>query len=450
MRLPQLASRQLRSGRSNCGASGMTTSEETHFRPARMGTPSSFSLRPPGSFALCPDPAVGEESTRDLKHISTTVREATRPFGVLGLILTGSVARGEGALIAQPSGISRWLSDLEFQVVIPDGRRTEEIDAALRYTEQAINLEPANRERGLRVGFNSIRAPQLARLRPAIFSREMLEHGKLLWGEPSALPLPRWWCEGRVDIPLLDAFRLLNNRIVQQLDARLRCEVCANTDLLPAYTLQKFWIDLATSLSVFLGCYRTSYRERRQALSQLLKAQPQLFGEIGQLLIARLTSAIEVKLGQAAPPVCSNEAFNESAAVAATVWKWETEQLLGRPGADYGWRSVGARLRQLEPCSQRARDWTRLLMRKASPRELLRNVGAALRTGSLANAIYSAACLLHFHWDDIVSGDAAGAEILTNLSSLFRIRPAPRAQGRRAVASAVIETWDRHLRFAPR
>jgi hypothetical protein len=445
-----LASRQVRGSRSNRGAHGMTNSEETHFRPARMGALSSFSLQPPGSFALCPDPALGDETTRDLEYISTTVREATRPFGVLGLILTGSVARGEGALIAQPSGISRWLSDLEFQVIIPGARRTEDIDAALRHTEQAINLAPANRQRGLRVGFNSIRAPQLARLRPAIFSREMLEHGKLLWGEPSALPLPQWWCDGRVDIPLLDAFRLLNNRIVQQLDARLRCEVCANTDLLPAYTLQKFWIELATSLSVFLGCYRTSYRERRPALSKLLKTQPQLFGEIGQLLIARLTDAIEVKLGHAAPSACSNEAFNEGAIVAAAVWKWETEQLLGRPSADYGWRSVGARIRQLEPYTQKARDWTRLLMRRASPRELIRNVGAALRAGSLANAIYSAGCLLHFHWDDIGSGDVAGAEILTNLSSLFRIRPTIGAQGREAVATAVTEAWDRHLRFAPR
>jgi len=417
-----------------------------------MDALSAFSLQPPGSFTVCPDPEMQADATRDLEYVSTTVRELTWPFGVLGLILTGSVARGEGALIGKPRARSRWLSDLEFHVVIPEGRRASQadVDAVLRDTERAINLAPANRRRGLRVGFNSIRAPQLARLRPAIFSREMLEHGKLLWGEPSALPLPQWWQEGRVDIPLLDAFRLLNNRIVQQVDARLHCEASEHPDLLPAYTLQKFWIELATSLSVFLGCYRTSYRERRAALSKLLEEQPQLFGEAGQLLISRLTTAIEVKLGHATPSPCSSEAFNENAIVAETIWKWETEQLLGRPSADGGWRSIGARLRQLEPSMQRGRDWARLLMRKAPPRELLRNANAAFRAGSLANAIYSAACLLHFHWDGIGSSDATGVEILTNLSRLFRVPPGTGAHGRQAVAKAVTVAWDRHLRFAAR
>jgi hypothetical protein len=430
----------------------MTNSAETHFRPARMDASSSFALQPPGSFAVCPDPAMQADATRDLEYISTSVRELTWPFGVLGLILTGSVARGEGALIAKPRARSRWLSDLEFHVVIPEGRRASQadVDAVLRDAERAINLAPANQRRGLRVGFNSIRAPQLARLRPAIFSREMLEHGKLLWGEPSALPLPQWWQEGRVDIPLLDAFRLLNNRIVQQVDARLHCGAGKDPDLLPAYTLQKFWIEMATSLSVFLGCYRTSYRERRAALSKLLEEQPELFGEAGQLLISRLTTAIEVKLGHVTPAPCSNEAFNENAIVAEMIWKWETAQLLAHPRADAGWRSIGARLRQLEPFKQRGRDWARLLTRKAPPRELLRNASAAFRAGSLANAIYSAACLLHFHWDDIGRGDVTGVEILSNLSSLLRVPPGTGAGGRDAVAAAVTLAWDRHLRFAPR
>jgi hypothetical protein len=428
----------------------MTNSGEPHFGPERMDALSAFSLQPPGSFPVCPDPDLREDTTRDLEYISSKVKEATRPFGVVGLILTGSVARGEGALVAKPRARSRWLSDLEFHVVIPNARRAsqDDVDAVLRDTERSINLAPANQRRGLRVGFNSIRAPQLARLRPAIFSREMLEHGKLLWGEPSGLPLPQWWQKGRLDIPLLDAFRLLNNRIVQQMDARLHCEVNERPDLLSAYHSQKFWIEMATSLSVFLGCYRTSYQGRRAALSKLLESQPQLFGEAGQMLIARLATAIEVKLGHVMPSPCTSEAFNENAAVAETIWQWETDQLLGGPSADAHFRSIGVRLRRVEPLKQRTRDWIRL--RRTPPRELRRYLIAALRAGSLANAIYSSACLLHFHWDAIGRSDAAGAQILTDLSSLFGVRAGTGAKGREAVATAVTAAWEQHLRFAPR
>ncbi len=52
------------------------------------------------------------------------VREATRPIPVLGLILTGSVARGEGTLIADPRTGTRWLGDLECSLIVPAGSRT--------------------------------------------------------------------------------------------------------------------------------------------------------------------------------------------------------------------------------------------------------------------------------------------------------------------------------------
>ncbi|MGH7934536.1 MAG: hypothetical protein ACREQN_15430 [Candidatus Binataceae bacterium] len=323
------------------------------------------------------------------------------------------------------------------------------IDDALRNTEKVINSTTANQKRGLRVGFNALRAGQLRRLRPAIFSREMLEHGKLVWGGASALSPPRWWRDGRIDIPLLDAFRLLNNRIVQKVDARLRYEAEGDSDLLPAYTLQKFWIELATSLSVFLGCYRTSYRERRTALSDCLGLQPQVFGEIGQLIVARLSTSIDVKLGRCAPPPCSDGRFDEAAHAASAVWNWETSRLLGStPDAD--WHSIAKRVRQAQPYTQSLRDWARLLIRGISDDQFAVDVKAAMRAGSLANAIYEAACLLDFFWTDLGTGNARGAMILATMSRMFGLEPRPAADGRRAVAQAVIARWDRHLRFAPR
>jgi hypothetical protein len=426
------------------------------MNPANIDARSShsakaFELHAPGSFPLCIEPAMHAEATGDLKFITATVQNAMRPFPMLALILTGSVARGEGALIADPANGSRWLSDLEFQVLIPDGRSVPEraIGDALRDTQQAINSTPTNQERGLRVGFNALRVSQLRRLRPAIFSREMLEHGKLVLGDATALSAPPWWRDGRIDIPCLDAFRLLNNRIVQKLDARLRYEAGGDGDLLPAYTLQKFWIEMATSLSVFLGCYRTSYRERRTALSDCLASQPELFGELGRLIVTRLSTSIDVKLGRCAPPRCSDERFDEAAYAAASVWNWEASRLLGCP-PDGDWRSIPKRFRWAQPYTQSLRDWARLLVRGMSDDEFTRNVKAAIRAGSLANAIYQAACLLDFYWTEVGTGSGQGPMILATASKLFGLDPPPASDGRRSVAKAVIARWDRHLRFAPR
>jgi hypothetical protein len=411
---------------------------------------SRFELSPPGSFPLCVDSALDAQATADLEYVSNKVRGATDRLPVLGLILTGSVARGEGALITESNGNVRWLSDLEFQLILHGRRRgsSREVGKLLQGLEHDINGEFAGR--GLRVGFNWIAAPHLQRLRPAIFSREMLEHGKLLWGQPSLITLPQWWYNGTADIPLLDAFRLLNNRTVQLVDARLTYKTPQpGGELLPAYTLHKFWIELATSLSVFLGCYRTSYRERRTALAAVLGKRAELFGEARQLLLARLDHAIAVKLGRISPTACTDESFREAAAVAATVWNWETEQMLGGKPPSADWDGVLERFRRLEPRDQRLRDWARL-PRGRSLRQFVNDAQTALRAGSFANAVYAAGCLLMFFWDDVSNDDHRGAQIRSTISRLVGLKTVPGAEGRAALARAMVTGWERHLHFAPR
>jgi len=423
----------------------------TKVQEYRMAENSAFKLWPPGSFPLCVETALDAQATADLEYVSNKVREATNQLPVLGLILTGSVARGEGALIAESIGNVRWLSDLEFQVVLSGTPRvsSREVDKLLRGLEHDINGGLSSQRRGLRVGFNWISAFQLQHLRPAIFSREMLEHGKLLWGKPTTIAPPQWWRDGSTDIPLLDAFRLLNNRTVQLVDARLTYETQSGGQVLAAYILQKFWIELATSLSVFLGCYRTRYRERRTALAAALGERPELFGEARQLLLARLDQAIEVKLGRIGPTGCTDESFKEAAAMAATVWNWETAQMLGRRLTGADWDTVLERFRRLEPRDQRLRDWARLA-RGRSVRQFVRDARSAFRAGSFANAVYVAGCLLAFFWDDVATDDCRGAQLRSTISRLVGSKNVPGAEGRAALARAVVAGWERHLHFAPR
>jgi hypothetical protein len=413
-----------------------------------------FELKPPGSFALCPEQALESDAVRDLENIVRSAVKVITQYPVVGLILTGSVARGEGTIVPDREVRSRWLSDIEFHVVI-DGDRSvclREMDATLDSLQRTINTEPLNRRRGVRVGFTSIPAGQIARLRPAIFSREMLEHGKLVWGEPERVPVPRWWRDGQRGIPHLDAFRLLGNRIIQQVDARLRWQYDGDA-VQAAYTLSKFWIELATSLSVFLGCYRTSYRDRQRAVEDALSKSREALGDASELLIGRLQQAMLVKSGHASPAPCSEQDFRDSAQVAALVWNLEVQQMLGDTDAPVDAREPGlvlTALRRLEPYAQRTRDWVRLLRRGNSSSDFRADLSSAMRAGSLANAIYASGCLLHFFWDDFASDAAPGFRLRRTVGRLLNTTHQEQTNERLMLSRATVAAWERHLHFAPR
>jgi hypothetical protein len=422
---------------------------DTH---AAVPTRKSFTVTPAGSFTLSPDDELNRYAVDDLASVSQIALNALKPFRVLGLILTGSVARGEGTLLPDHDCGRRWLSDLEFQVVSADhcGRETE-LDAALKQLEVRISSAPESRARNLRVGFSNIRASQISRLRPAIFSREMLEHGKLLWGQPSAIALPHWWCRGNLDIPRSDALRLLQNRIVQKIAARSSSiQGSPAGDNTARYLLSKFWIDLATSLSIFVGRYNTSYQGRRDSMTEYFASPEQPFGEMGRLLAFRLSTAVDIKLGRASAPLCSEQSFDEAAAAAAAVWNWETNQLINSSRSPSGWFSIFERLRQTESHIQRIRDWGRFIVRRTYTGSLPATVSAALRSGSLASAIYGAACVLDFFWGGFDHGAASNETMFAYVAKLLSVKARPGPEGRNALVNAVTAQWDRHLRFAPR
>ena len=416
-----------------------------------------FELHPPGSFPLSVDPRFQADAVRDLEHLSRRVREATQPFPVLGLILTGSVARGEGTLIADAEAGTRWLGDLDCVVVVRPGWGTpaREIDDTLLHVETELNNDPGNRHRGLKIGLSRMPASRLARLRQSIFNRELLEHAKLLWGTPSALPIPPWWTAGAREVPMRDAFRLLNNRIMQQVIARIGNETGDAEPLSTEYRLSKFWIELATSLSVFLGCYRTTYRERQSAIEARLTSRPELLGtEFSELLVTRLREAMAVKFGQTPKALTpASRWLNEAARAARRVWYWESARMLDTNPDDTDWRLVISRLRRLETGRQRARDWMRLLARDRALRRLtpytVSTVRAALSAGSLANAIYATGSLLEFFWEEIGLEHEPGPQIAQKLSTFFNVRTDSAPVRRLMLARSAQKAWEQHLHFSP-
>jgi hypothetical protein len=414
-------------------------------------TDGAFSLSPPGSFPLSADPTFQDEVRCELERLLARVRGCAAAPSVAGVLLTGSLARGEGTIIPHPRTKSRWLSDLECLVVVRGGIvSNREIQRSLRQIELDTNSDCGNAARGIKVELRAILAHRMTRLRPAIFTRELSEHAKLLWGDPGAIPVPRVPSSGE-SISRHDAFRLLNNRIIEQIAVRSEYADRASDSTTIAYSLAKFWIDLGTSLSVFLGCYQPGYRSRQKPVEDALGAHEEILGaEMCGRLISRFRNAMAQKLGQTGFPSADPAAeFSEAVEIARATWNWESGQLLGSSAAAGDWRGIFARLSSLETAAQRLRGWARVFRQPSGLRQLgPRAMFAAARVGSLATLIYGTGCVIDFFWDEIGSGKGRGTEMAAELCRALAVEAQDASEGRRLLTRATLGAWERHLRFA--
>jgi len=415
---------------------------------------SVFEIQPPGSFPLCVELQFQADAARDLQTISDRIRQATRSLTVFGLILTGSVARGEGTLVADPVTGNRWMGDLECVVVVPKRQIAGEVDQLLRNLEVELSSDLTYHSRGLKIGLTPMPLSRLRHLRPSIFNREFLEHGKLLWGKPKALALPEWWRQGAHEVPRRDAFRLLNNRIIQQIATRMRHETADIDPVAAEYSISKLWIELATSLSVFLDCYRSSYLERQNALEDVFVSRQSLFDvDFQSLFIARLKESMSIKFGRRPTDLChTSERFEEVARAAARIWFWETASMLGADRDDCDWTNVISRLRGLETPRQRLRDWMRFFTHQKILHGItpawVRSLCAVMRAGSFANAIYATGCLLEFHWEAIADEISPGPQIVKTLQRFFDSCAGSGRNQRMMLTRSAHSAWDTHLRSA--
>ena len=413
-----------------------------------------LSLSPPGSFRLCANPAFEGEAARELGRLVSAVRNVSHAFPVLGLLLTGSFARGEGVIIHDPQGGLRWLSDVECLVVLPNDQRWDwaRLKQVLGKAARDANKDRKGLSGEIKVELSPILASRLAAMRPAIFTCELLEHAKLLWGWPAELRMPSKFKATR-DLLCRDALRLLNNRIMEQVAVRLslenESELASQPDV--AYALSKFWVELGTSLSVFLDCYLTSYQARQATLENALtSSRTGLDSETVKLLMWKLAEGMALKRGCVSANQYTTEASFECAAdVAARIWWWETGNLLGEGMHDDGWRNVPVRLRRIDTAAARIRDWGRLVLRTGAVEYLhVAVLGDVLRAGSFGNAVYAAGCLLCFFWEQIGSGSGPGQRISYVLGRLFGVEGANGPLTRRLLALRALSAWRTHLKSA--
>ncbi len=382
------------------------------------------------------------------------------------IVLTGSFARGEGSVLLAGTRL-RVLGDMEFMVVFPPGAERAGLQRRLDNIARELGQNLAAREIDCELEFRAVCPDYFRALRPQIFGYELLSCGRTLWGDAGILAsVP---CFPASSVPRWDAWRMLHNRILDQLEAFAATEG-GSADALRRYFYQlvKFHLDIGTTLLVFAGRYEATYQGRARALHQWAAdtsrddSTPflrELARRVGEC------TAFKLSPGQAASPLGVDFASDhvtalrqrvrraalDLAPLAHAVWRWEAGVLANQPagpGTDDStlWDAV---LRQ-QALWEKLRGWGKLLLMPETRRQpgfaarLLR----LLRVGSPRYLVYRVATHLYFELPNLLSGE----ELLQDFVELERLLPVvftPSAGAKhnwRELRSSVLTGWRLFLR----
>ncbi len=318
---------------------------------------------PPASSASDPDLSSGSHESA----ITETIRLRTAAHcsavlspGLRSVILTGSLARGE-ATICQSSAGWDISGDAEFLLVFHDSGSLPARDVIVR-TERAIHEALLRDGISCHVGLGLMRLRHLLRMEPHIFRHELRTWGRVIWGDASdLLRLPVLPASG---IPLEDGWRMLSNRMIESLPGLAEASA-ASTPLSPAtrYCMIKLCLDTATSLLLFAGSYRPSYRAREAALRNLAAVSPDRSWPFDlasfSLDLSLCTSA---KLDGGAAFHMPVSLARRIARRALQLWLWELAHLTSS-SPESPLYELWNRWASAQPLSSRLRGWARLFLR---------------------------------------------------------------------------------------
>jgi hypothetical protein len=196
----------------------------------------------------------------------------------------------------------------------------------------------------------------LERLRPHIFAYELRACGRVCWGDAGVLSLIPACAPS--DLPREDAWRLLANRMIEQL--QVVDELMSRPAVLSAeasYRTVKLFLDMATSYLIFAGGYAPTYRERAARLKALAAAgegtdAPFPLREFAE----RVEQCTDIKLGHVQAPAPGMAFWEEASSYARLLWRWELSQLT-HTRVQLPNRVLIDRWMQQQPMRERARGW---------------------------------------------------------------------------------------------
>lgn len=362
------------------------------------------------------------------------------PYELCAIILTGSLARDE-ATFAFESGASVLRGDAEFCLVFENQPALPAASHILRIAGD-ISRQLAGKNICAKIDLSAVHLPYLRRLPPHIFSYELRECGEVIHGDTEILKLIPGFQAHELDKE--DAWRLLCNRLIELLEAdaedRISGAACSQ---LTQYRIAKLYLDMATSLLVFLGAYAPTYRSRREAICRL--AADDAARAKYPFPLAKFARAVsrctDEKLGARGAHDSDFPAERrEAIEYAHLLWRWELAQLLELKPMPISDEELVLRWMRQQPLKRKIRGW--LYVAGACGwhknfRQWPRWACLALR-GSPRHWIYFVAAELSF--------DGPKLRDLRALSSLLPLTVRTTNQAspddRRALAAAV--AWNYH------
>lgn len=350
-------------------------------------------------FPLCGD-SERDRAIRPL--VSQAVEFVVGRIGASNLdavILTGSLARGEGSVVLSENRV-RLMGDIEFIVILrgpfdwgPSRRKfdllsrmaTEEIGKSGSLAK--IEYQPA--------GVNYLRR----NIQPSIFANELSRYGKVVFGRTDILTEIRPFCTEK--IPKEDALNLLMNRFIE---LKLLGEVQRITDgdaETHNYQFVKTILDMAGSALAFSAQHVPLYAERKEAFQRLLLSHPELRVTIPSLetFQKEVERATHCKLAPTAELLNQRDGLKRRVLTtlewAKAFWLWEMRQLVDCPTAQFQ-ELLEKYLRQ-EPFQQRLKGWVKFYIHPLRPVRTFSPARASrlLFLGSPQRLTYAAALMTH-------------------------------------------------------
>jgi len=373
-----------------------------------------------GAKSVPPPYLVESPSVRHAKsEICSTVAALCREncgANLRALILTGSLARDE-ASVQIKEGEVRVQGDADFLLVVNRPKHQLASSDGDLIAKRAKRILSEQRI-ACQVGLGTVTSRYLSRLTPHIFGFELKHSGHVVAGDPRILSsIPNF--DAR-DIPLHDAWCLLCNRVTEQLEMarELRCDRDVVSEA-TMYGMVKLYLDMATSLLVFLRAYKPSYSERCQELLRLARGNSTTVPFALDEFATYVGICTDIKLNRAGNSCITRDMWWKAVEYAAALWSWERDRLNGVPNRYQRLHGLAP-----EPLSCILRVWASVI-RRQNWRDTRANVGRWFRLGlrgSPRNHIYSASTRLFFQLRHLVSSDAT-AEQNGNVIALRRQLP---------------------------
>ncbi len=258
------------------------------------------------------------------------VRVCRQELGVSmrSLLLTGSVARDEATMVAHPGGW-RVLGDADFIVVLERHAPLPTADAVATLTAQC---ESELRAAGVvvHVGMAAVHDDYFRRLPAHIFTYELRGCGRVVCGDDNPLELIPAFPASAIDRE--DAWRLLANRVIERLELSpsLPGEKSSATSEEMHYRTVKLFLDMATSLLVFLDAYEPTYAGRARKLRQLAEQgdEQAVLPFALKDFAGRVDECTQWKInGGGGVWNSAPEIFREALDYARRLWQWELAKL---------------------------------------------------------------------------------------------------------------------------